>query len=223
VPNTLERFVEPACANIIFAGNNMFTRLLANYLLSYVTTLSSGHLGEVPVRKWGIIAGAALLAGCAPTGEVVSKTDHVMLSSLDIILRLGAATLTGFLIGIWLDWNTRPAGMRTIMPVALGSAVAVLAADLGDNAAIPVIQGVITGVGFLGGGVIMDRRGVPTAAIIWLTASLGVLCGLGSWSIWIIAVVLTPVVLVGDVIAKPVREFAKRVRGPQPSSDESEI
>jgi putative Mg2+ transporter-C (MgtC) family protein len=141
-----------------------------------------------------------------------------MLSSLDIILRLGAATLTGFLIGIYLDWNDRPTGMRTLMPVALGSAAAVLAAnDLGDNAAIPVIQGVITGLGFLGGGVILGRRGVPTAAIIWLTASVGILCGLGAWSIWIIAVVLTAVVLpVGDWIAE-------RVRGPQPSSDESEI
>src|SRR5262249_6000611 len=156
-----------------------------------------------------------------------SSGDHVMLSSLDIILRLGAATLTGFLIGIYLDWNNRPTGMRTLMPVALGSAAAVLAAnDLGDDAihAIPVIQGVITGVGLLGAGVILGRRGVPTAAIIWLTASVGVLCGLAAWSIWIIAVVLTAVVLlVGDMIAKRVRVIAKRVRGPQPSSDEPEI
>jgi hypothetical protein len=46
--------------------------LLANYLLSHVTTFSSGHLGEVSVRKWGIIAGAALLAGCAATGQEVA-------------------------------------------------------------------------------------------------------------------------------------------------------
>jgi len=175
---------------------------------------------------WSLVAWTQQAHGLITSAQS-SSGDHVMLSSLDIILRLGAATLTGFLIGIYLDWNNRPTGMRTLMPVALGSAAAVLSAnDLGDDAihAIPVIQGVITGVGFLGAGVILGRRGVPTAAIIWLTASVGVLCGLAAWSIWIIAVVLTAVVLlVGDMIAKQVRVIAKRVRGPQPSSDEREI
>jgi putative Mg2+ transporter-C (MgtC) family protein len=170
---------------------------------------------------WPLVAWTQQAHGLI-TATQSSSGDHVMLSSLDIniILRLGAATLIGFLIGTYLDWNNKPAGMRTIMPVALGSAAAVLAAnDVGL-----IIQGVLAGVGFLGAGVILDRRGVPTGAMIWLTASLGVLCGVGAWSILIIAVVLTAVVIfVGDKIAKPVRVLGKRVRGPQPSSDEGEI
>jgi putative Mg2+ transporter-C (MgtC) family protein len=97
----------------------------------------------------------------------------------DIIFRLGAATLTGFLIGVFFRWRGKPAGMRTFGPVALASAIAVLAvAKDHADAASRVIQGVIVGVGFLGTAVILKRtqdqeaRGVPTAATIWLTASL---------------------------------------------------
>jgi uncharacterized membrane protein YhiD involved in acid resistance len=53
--------------------------------------------------------------------------DHVMLDWLDIIFRLGAATLTGSLIGIYLELQQKPTGMRTLGLVALASAVAVLA------------------------------------------------------------------------------------------------
>jgi putative Mg2+ transporter-C (MgtC) family protein len=119
-----------------------------------------------------------------------------MLCWLDIIFRLGAATLTGSLIGIYLDLRQKPAGMRTLGPVALASAAAVLAADYLDVDATRVIQGVIVGVGFLGTGVILKReqgqagRGLPTAATIWLTASLGVLCGLAAWSICEVAAVV---------------------------------
>ena len=154
-----------------------------------------------------------------------------MLDWAEIIFRLGAAAAIGSVLGIYLELQHKPTGMRTLGLVALASAVAVLSVAKDPNAdASRVIQGVIAGVGFLGTGVILKReqgqagRGLPTAATIWLTASVGVLCGLAAWSIWIIAVVLTAVVLlVGDMIAKRVRVIAKRVRGPQPSSDESEI
>jgi putative Mg2+ transporter-C (MgtC) family protein len=144
---------------------------------------------------------------------------------LEIIYRLGSATVTGSLIGIYFAWREKPAGMRTCGAVALASAAAVLAAEHLDASAAQhpdgwasaaqhlnasrVIQGVFAGVGFLGTGVILRReqrqagRGVPTAATIWLTASLGVLCGLGTsaWPILFIAVVLTAfVVVVGELI-----------------------
>ena len=96
------------------------------------------------------------------------------------------------------------------VPVALATAAAVLAAeDLDGDARSRVIQGVFTGVGFLGTGVILrpgqgqPGGGVPTAATIWLTASLGVLCGLRAWPILIIALGLTFFVLfVGDEIVE---------------------
>ena len=107
--------------------------------------------------------------------------------------------------------------MRTLGLVALASAAAVLAvAKDSDADASRVIQGVITGVGFLGAGVILHRatgrqvvHGLSTAATIWITASLGVFCGLAAWSIWIIAVVLTAFLLfVGGMIEK--RSYGRR-------------
>ena len=134
-----------------------------------------------------------------------------MLEWLDIVLRLAAATLTGSLIGIYLELRQKPTGMRTLGLVALASAVAVLAVAKDPDAdASRVIQGVVTGVGFLGAGVILHRatgrqvvHGLSTAATIWITASLGVLCGLAAWSIWIISLVLTAFLLfAGGVIEK---------------------
>jgi putative Mg2+ transporter-C (MgtC) family protein len=105
-----------------------------------------------------------------------------------LFFRLGAATLTGAVIGIYLELQQKPTGMRTLGLVALASAAAVLAVAKDPDAdASRVIQGVITGVGFLGAGVILQRatgrqvvHGLSTAATIWITASLGVLCGLAA-------------------------------------------
>jgi putative Mg2+ transporter-C (MgtC) family protein len=145
-----------------------------------------------------------------------------MLGWLDIILRLGAAILTGSLIGIYLELHQKPTGMRTLGLVALASAVAVLAVAKDPNAdASRVIQGVITGVGFLGAGVILHVgrggqvvHGLSTAATIWITASLGVLCGLAAWPICIIAGVLTACLLFAGAMVE------KWLHGRLPVSDE---
>jgi putative Mg2+ transporter-C (MgtC) family protein len=121
-----------------------------------------------------------------------------MLGWLDIILRLGAAMLIGSLIGLDREMHHKSTGMRTLGLVALGSALAVLAVANDPKAdASRVIQGVITGVGFLGAGVILHGptgvqvQGLTTAAAIWITASLGVLCGLAAWRILAIGLILT--------------------------------
>jgi len=101
--------------------------------------------------------------------------------------------------------------MRTLGLVALASAVAVLAVAKDPDAdASRVIQGVITGVGFLGTGVSLHLgrdgqavHGLSTAATIWITASLGVLCGLAAWPLLAVALVLTVFLLIaGAVIEK---------------------
>jgi putative Mg2+ transporter-C (MgtC) family protein len=95
--------------------------------------------------------------------------------------------------------------------VALASAVAVLSVAKDPDAdASRVIQGVITGVGFLGAGVILHRgvsghvvHGLSTAATIWITSSLGVLCGLAAWPILTVSVALTVLLLVtGGMVEK---------------------
>src|SRR5262249_657933 len=137
-----------------------------------------------------------------------------MVGWLDIIFRLGAAMLTGSLIGIYLELHQKPTGMRTLGLVALASAVAVLAVAKDPDAdASRVIQGVIPGIGVLGTGLILHRgtglvvHGLSTAATIWITASLGVLCGLAAWPLLAVAVVLTIFLLIaGGIVEKRLQE-----------------
>ena len=107
----------------------------------------------------------------------------------EIALRLGAALVAGGLIGLDREIKKRPAGLQTHALVSLGAAITVLvvagaSAGSGDPLS-RVVQGIITGIGFLGAGVIMqyerERRveGLTTAASIWTAAALGMACGAG--------------------------------------------
>ena len=123
----------------------------------------------------------------------------------DAIIRLSAAVLIGGAIGIDRELRGKPTGVRTMSIVALGSALVVLASQHPGgpeaNAASRVIQGVITGIGFLGAGVILRNpagkkvHGLTTAAAIWLTACIGVTCGLGAWPLVGTAAFLVAVIL----------------------------
>ena len=112
-----------------------------------------------------------------------------------VIFRLLVAAVLGGLVGAEREWVGRAAGLRTHMVVALGSALFVLLpveAGARADSLTAVIQGVATGVGFIGAGTILkaaDQRevqGLTTAATIWLTGALGILAGVGLW--WIAAV-----------------------------------
>ena len=109
----------------------------------------------------------------------------------DVFLRLAAAVGAGALIGLDRELRRKPAGLRTLALVALGSAVFILETvdprgALTDGTS-RVIQGVVTGVGFLGAGSILrgtseeSIRGLTTAASIWLAAATGIACGLANW------------------------------------------
>jgi putative Mg2+ transporter-C (MgtC) family protein len=138
----------------------------------------------------------------------------------DLLLRLGAAIVAGAVIGLNRDLRNRPAGVRTHALVGLGSALAMVTAiglpgvpATADTAA-RAIQGVLTGIGFLGAGVILhqpDRRsvrGLTTAATIWVTAALGLACGLGHWMLAGMGVGLALLVL---LVGGPLERFARRV------------
>jgi putative Mg2+ transporter-C (MgtC) family protein len=115
----------------------------------------------------------------------------------DIVLRLGAATAAGMAIGLNRDLTNKPIGMRTLGLVALGAAVATLATiQVSDLAAHPdalsrvvqgIIQGIMAGISFIGAGVILRDAsaqvvtGLTTAATVWVTAALGIACGLAAW------------------------------------------
>lgn len=121
-----------------------------------------------------------------------------------ILIRVLTATLLGAVVGIQRERVGKPAGVRTHTLVSLGTAVVVLACagsgmDLDGQSR--VIQGIVTGIGFIGAGSILkvseerDIRGLTTAAGLWLTAAMGVASGLGALGIALIAAVLALAVL----------------------------
>jgi putative Mg2+ transporter-C (MgtC) family protein len=146
----------------------------------------------------------------------------------EIIIRLTAATLLGGVLGLDRELKSKPAGLRTHALVALGSALATLVtiefvADVDRGAITRTIQGIIAGVGFLGGGAILRAKdrdevtGLTTAASIWLVAALGVACGGGFWISSLVSVVLALLVLVAG---RPIegyvhRKFVAKKNGPR--------
>jgi putative Mg2+ transporter-C (MgtC) family protein len=105
-----------------------------------------------------------------------------------VVIRLLAALFVGAIIGYQRERAGKAAGLRTHMLVSMGTAMFVLAASengMQQDAMSRVVQGLATGIGFLGAGAILKLenermiRGLTTAAGIWITAALGVTIGLG--------------------------------------------
>ncbi len=105
-----------------------------------------------------------------------------------ILVRVLVAAVLGGIIGWEREQKGRAAGLKTHMLVAMGSALFVLAPTLagidgGDNTR--VMQGIVSGIGFLGAGAILRSRdgsrveGLTTAASIWMTAAIGMAAGIG--------------------------------------------
>jgi putative Mg2+ transporter-C (MgtC) family protein len=115
--------------------------------------------------------------------------EHGSLTLLEIMVRLLVAFGCGAVIGLNREFHHKPAGFRTFALVSMGSAIVVIAMQLhgGPDGVSRVIQGILTGIGFLGAGVIFRREqpskvsGLTTAAAVWLTAGLGVASGLGEY------------------------------------------
>lgn len=118
-----------------------------------------------------------------------------MTTEWEILLRVALAAIFGGIIGFDRRVKNKPAGVRTHMLVAMGSAlvvgVSVLVVEETAGAAnadaVRVAAGVITGVGFLGAGAILRTpdgvRGLTTAAGIWVTAAIGIALGFGYYGV----------------------------------------
>jgi putative Mg2+ transporter-C (MgtC) family protein len=119
----------------------------------------------------------------------------------ETLIRPLAALLAGALVGLERSYRGRAAGLRTYALVSLGSAVLIVLAEqvtrgpagVGDSTR--VIQGIVTGIGFLGAGVIVKEgfsvRGLTTAASIWVISAVGVVIGAGFYVLGAIATLLT--------------------------------
>lgn len=119
-----------------------------------------------------------------------------------VAARLLLAALLGGLLGYDRERKGKSAGLRTHMLVAMGSALFVVAPSFAGLSDVGrVIQGIITGIGFLGAGTIIKQHsqehvvGLTTAAGVWMTAAIGVACGLGQGWTAIVSALLAFVVL----------------------------
>jgi putative Mg2+ transporter-C (MgtC) family protein len=140
----------------------------------------------------------------------------------EIVLRLGVATLAGGLIGLDRDLHGKPIGLKTLGLVGLATAmVVVLTNSSGDitkisDAASRVMQGILTGIGFLGAGVIVHAQnhfrvhGLTSAACTWLTACVGIVCGIGQWRIVVVALTLAFTLL---IVGRRLERWAHRLFG----------
>ena len=141
---------------------------------------------------------------------------------LRVIIRLFAAMLLGAIVGFQREKAHKPAGLRTHMLVSLGTAVFVMAGfgiGMSLDGISRIIQGIITGIGFIGAGSILklteeqDVKGLTTAAGIWMTAAIGVAVGLGSLGIALLSTLFTLIILLlaGPLEAKDETERKKKV------------
>jgi putative Mg2+ transporter-C (MgtC) family protein len=121
-----------------------------------------------------------------------------------VVIRVIAAVLLGGFLGIERERTGKPAGFRTHMLVCLGTAILVLActeAKMSVEGLSRVVQGIVTGIGFVGAGSILklseqrEIKGLTTAAGLWVTAVIGITVGLGALGLAVIGTLLTLLVL----------------------------
>lgn len=137
-------------------------------------------------------------------------------SDLDLVLRLILAAAAGFLVGLERSRRVAFVGARTFALIATAGAMAgVVATRLhGEDARVisTVLQGVLTGVGFIGAGVIMHPacartiHGVTTAAAVWVCAVSGFAAGLGEWALMVAGAGLTVLLL---FVPEPLRKSGR--------------
>jgi putative Mg2+ transporter-C (MgtC) family protein len=136
------------------------------------------------------------------SAEFSDLSDVTQLTRLS--LRLAIAAALGGLLGWERERSGKAAGVRTHMLVAMGAALFVLIPQqmhMSDEDLSRIIQGVITGVGFLGAGTILKSadeatvKGLTTAAGLWLTAAIGIAAGLGREASAVLSTILALVIL----------------------------
>ncbi len=129
--------------------------------------------------------------------------DEPGMNTWQILLRLVAAGALGALIGYERRMHHKAIGISGMMLVALGSATFMLLAkyegEKDPSAVSRTLQGLLQGIGFLGGAVIFkggtDVRGIKTAAAIWITGAIGLATGTGFWWLGIIVGLATALIL----------------------------
>jgi len=137
---------------------------------------------------------------------------------VDFVWRLLLAAGLGAALGVEREYRQKPAGLRTNILIAVGSALftilSLVMTSGGGGDPSRVAGQIVTGIGFLGGGAIMRYRdtvhGMTTAATIWVNAAIGVAAGAGQYQLAIVTAVLTLIVLVA---LPPIETYFERRAG----------
>ncbi|GHE05007.1 MgtC/SapB family protein [Streptomyces alanosinicus] len=144
------------------------------------------------------------------------------LTTFDFALRLAVGVTCGALIGVERQWRARMAGLRTNALVAVGATLFVLYSEAVGDTGSPtrVASYVVSGIGFLGGGVILREgggvRGLNTAATLWCSAAVGVLAASGRLALCLIG---TATVLAVHMVLRPAGRLIDRVPQRDPDNE----
>lgn len=133
---------------------------------------------------------------------------------IEFSLRIGAALLAGIVIGIERQWHHKSAGLRTNTLVALGSALYVLlsiSVTQEDGDVTRIIGQVVTGIGFLGAGIIFREganiHGLTTAATVWCSSAIGCMIGAG---LYFESAIATVTIVVVNLLLMPIDNWLNR-------------
>jgi putative Mg2+ transporter-C (MgtC) family protein len=146
----------------------------------------------------------------------------------DDVFSIILATFLGAAIGLERELSGKSAGLRTNLLICLGAAIFTIISKrmlVTEGSTARIAAQIVTGVGFLGAGaLIQDRRGVhglTTAATIWLVASIGMACGAGFHDLAVVSTLIAIIVLAGLLkLAKPLEKYAKKHKTRQFSDPE---
>ena len=136
--------------------------------------------------------------------QELTRGLHTSDEILRVIIRLVAAMLLGGIVGVQRESTRKPAGLRTHVLVSVATAALIIACSsfgMSSDGLSRVIQGIVTGIGFLGAGTILklsqehEIKGLTTAAGVLMTAAIGVIVGLGSLGIALMITVLALIIL----------------------------
>ncbi|RYE16866.1 MAG: MgtC/SapB family protein, partial [Sphingobacteriales bacterium] len=122
------------------------------------------------------------------------------------------AFVIGAIIGIEREFRSKPAGFRTMILICVGSCLyTILSKEVGAGSADRIASNIVTGIGFIGAGVIFKEgisvNGLTTAALIWVTAALGMAIGYHNYPL---AIVVSGIVVIVLFILEPVQRFIER-------------
>ncbi len=127
--------------------------------------------------------------------------------------QISAAFIVGAILGIEREFRSKPAGFRTMILISVGSCLyTILSREAGGlGASDRIASNIVTGIGFIGAGVIFKEgisvNGLTTAALIWITAALGMAIGYHNYPV---AIVVTIIVVVALFVLEPVQRYINR-------------